>query len=296
MGGVFHFERVLPCPELADYVDTYYAFSAIAGPYSAIEDTLLPELPNLRFQLSGDCYIGGDGTGLRRAPDTGLFGFSNAPRQVRIPFCSRVFGVGLKPLGWQSIIGQPAADHADNLCDLSNVFGAKALMMRDQLQRCRTVSDMAAYCDSMLLNMLGKVPDGRRAALEAFLSVLGRPETASVNRVHEFAAQLGLSTRQVERATREFLGCSPKLMLRKHRFLTMLSRSMKQGDVTSWMDEADESFYDQSHYIREYRRFTGRSPKQFAKSSKIIQRQAFDTLTTLRNDKPSGLALRVDVR
>ncbi|MEM9881010.1 MAG: helix-turn-helix domain-containing protein [Pseudomonadota bacterium] len=292
---MFHLERRLPSPALRDFIDTYYFIRAERPDAGVLEDTMLPELPNIRIKLSGDWDINMREAGFKKAPDTCLFGFTHGPYRVRVPDFAYVFGIGLKPLGWQSLIARPAADHADQVCDLAELLGANAETLRDNIAACETLHEMTVYCDQALPSMLGRVSACRRAALTKFLSLLESPGLSGITRVNEFAEHLGLSMRQAERASQEFFGCSPKLLLRKHRFLSMLARSLDDKPASSWLDEADESFYDQSHYIREYKRFTGRSPREFAKSDNVIQAEAFHTLSTLPERKRSGFALRIDI-
>jgi AraC-like DNA-binding protein len=68
---------------------------------------------------------------------------------------------------------------------------------------------------------------------------------------------------------RQQVGLSPKALARVHRFrgaLDILNRS--QGEVP-WAALAEQcGFYDQSHLINEFRRFTGFSPTELTRRDK----------------------------
>lgn len=292
---MFTLERALPCPALADIVDTYYLITVDLPPGQALEDVMLPELPNIRFQLEGQWHLKFGDAPFVPAHSENIFGFTHAPYQVRVAGKSRVFGIGLKPLGWQSIINRPASALSDSLCSLVDIFGQRAKAVGRQMQKASTVGDMAVIADACLLSVQQPVSTAKRSALNGFSAALTEPLIAEINRVDELAMELDLSMRQVERYAKELFGCSPKLLLRKHRFLSMLSRSGEGEAGQSWLDEADESFYDQSHYIREYKRFTGRSPQQFAKSPNMLQRHVVQSLKTLPERKRSAPALKLDL-
>lgn len=292
---MFTLDRALPCPALADIVDTYYLITVDLPAGKVLEDVMLPELPNMRFQLEGQWNIKFGDKPFVAAHSENLFGFTHAPYQVCVGGKSRVFGIGLKPLGYQSTIGEKASKLSDSLCSLGDVFGPSARAVGRQMRQAQTVGEMAVIADACLLSVQKPVSASKRAALDGFSAALTEPLIADLNRVDELAFQLGLSVRQVERYAKDLFGCSPKLLLRKHRFLSMLSRTGEATAGQCWLDEADESFYDQSHYIREYKRFTGRSPQQFAKAPNMLQRHVVQSLKTLPARKRSGPALKLDL-
>ena len=76
-------------------------------------------------------------------------------------------------------------------------------------------------------------------------------------------AESGLSMRQVERLTKRYYGLPPKTLARKYRALRAAS-ALARGENLDDSDIAD-SFYDQSHLIREVKRFAGLTPQQIRK-------------------------------
>ena len=75
-------------------------------------------------------------------------------------------------------------------------------------------------------------------------------------------AQSGMSARSVERLSRRLYGAPPKLLARKYRALGAAVR-LGTGEAATWADAAGDAFYDQAHFIREFRAFTGKTPARF---------------------------------
>lgn len=76
---------------------------------------------------------------------------------------------------------------------------------------------------------------------------------ATVNSVKTLADRSFLSVRQFERKFREFSGFSPKLCMRITRFNTVLNKAGRDKTLT---DIAyDHGYYDQSHFIHDFKMF-----------------------------------------
>ena len=81
--------------------------------------------------------------------------------------------------------------------------------------------------------------------------------------VDDLVAASGHSARQVARLMRRLYGGAPKLLSRKYRALQACVR-LGNGDAHNWADAAGDAFYDQAHFIREFKSFVGMTPHRFA--------------------------------
>ncbi|MEM7568493.1 MAG: helix-turn-helix domain-containing protein [Pseudomonadota bacterium] len=293
---MFEIRRFLPCEALRAYVDTYYLVEVDCPHGQQLEDLLLPELPNLRFQLTGDWDVD-FGSGYEKAPRACLFGFTNAPFRVRVAGKAVLFGAGLKPLGWQALVPLPANRLSDKAQDCTAIWPHKTRLIesiRAGLAGASSGKEMTAAVDEMLLDLKMPVPPVTQKMLTYLEATLADQTDVPITRVDELAEEMGLSVRQVERWTNQLYGCSPKLLLRKHRFLTMLARHGGCGAGDAWIEAADETFYDQSHFIREYKRFTGRSPGQYARQPASLQHAVTHTLGKVKGRTPGRMALKLE--
>lgn len=119
----------------------------------------------------------------------------------------------------------------------------------------------------------------RLAAFEAFLLRRLRPEavdplvSAAVSalaarrgdvRIAELSRHLGISQDPLEKRFRRAVGTSPKQLAS----LLRLRHSIELGQRGArWTDAAHRAgYFDQSHFIREFRAFTGDTPSRFFRS------------------------------
>jgi AraC-like DNA-binding protein len=87
--------------------------------------------------------------------------------------------------------------------------------------------------------------------------------TNSDMKIETLARQAGISNRQLERKFQTSVGFSPKVFLRLMRFQKTLRIAQSQT-VRSLTDIAYAAgYFDQSHFIREFKEFAGFSPREY---------------------------------
>ena len=79
----------------------------------------------------------------------------------------------------------------------------------------------------------------------------------------EVQLEMNLSERTLERLIKEYVGMTPKVYSRIVRFQSSLDL-LRQADFKSLTELTYQSeYFDQSHFIREFKEFTGTSPRSF---------------------------------
>lgn len=245
-----------PAAPLRSWVSSYYLFEV---DLPVISDTLRAELPQVRFMYQGaGQFRYGDGIGVPM-PRAMLCG----PTNVAVHFTAmgplRIFGAGLLPAGWAALVGAGAQEFSDSLANLEDVAGPIAHRALERMGEARSHREVVAAADAffLLLSMQAKPPPlwFTRAADEWLAS--------SVNPdVNDLVAMTGMSARQVERLAQRVYGASPKLLSRKYRALQTAVRLGLHPDA-GWEAAASEAYFDQSHFIRDFKTFVGMTPSQF---------------------------------
>ena len=252
---------VLPSDALRPYITTYYLTEIAAGA-DPVTDMLHPEGGNIRITLDGS-MAGSIGSGeFKPLPDFAGIG----PTSMGAPFAlapGRYWGVGLLPLGWARFVDAPAAARADSIADAlrDDAYAAfRPLRARIASVAGDLQAEMAAI-DAHMLGLLAQRPALNEERIAAAHSALIDPGVDSVGKLTE---RLGISTRSLERMAAAVFGFPPKLLLQRQRFLRSLAQFMLDPSL-AWLETLDWQYYDQAHFIRDFRRFMGTTPSAYAR-------------------------------
>ncbi|GAB4528730.1 MAG: hypothetical protein Kow00133_17590 [Amphiplicatus sp.] len=250
-------EYHLPRADLREFVRVYYLFESdrpVSQPMSA-------ELGNVRCLIAGTGRFVMPGGAVAPFSPITLVGPTMGAYLLETGPGLRAFGVGVLPRGWRVLLGVSAAELADAIIDFSAVAGPSALAAAEEIRNAPDLPEMAAAADRYFSYML----DRRSARLcrpypDAFERWLTDGDDLEIDRLVEM---MDVSRRQLDRIAKQFFGASPKVLQRKYRALRAADRIMF-GGARTWLDAAGPGFYDQSHFIKEFKTFVGTTPKAFA--------------------------------
>jgi AraC-like DNA-binding protein len=105
---------------------------------------------------------------------------------------------------------------------------------------------------------------------QSFSGFLVNPGKSEDMGVRPFCGHYGVHVRTLERMFNKYVGTTPKGFLRLNRFQTALNRLLNSGHENLTELTHDFNFYDQPHFIREFKSFTGSSPSRFVKEKQAI--------------------------
>jgi len=83
------------------------------------------------------------------------------------------------------------------------------------------------------------------------------------SRVDAVAGQIGLSSRRFAELFRREVGLTPKVFFRVRRFQRVLETVHRTRDVDWCRVALDCGYYDQAHFIHDFRTFSGLTPGEY---------------------------------
>lgn len=200
------------------------------------------------------------GQGFSPSPDYTLIGLFTKPYDVHFKKHVKVFGIRFKPEGIYHIFGVPASEVHENFADIESITGKQFRDFSSKLREAGSVKKMIYLSEHYLTDNAQKSKINLYYLNRA--SEIIRHYKGMIS-IEELASKVYISTRQLEREFRQKIGISPKSYMRISR-LNEVNRKIISGQRIDLTNLAHHCGYsDQAHFIRDFKHFTGESPKVF---------------------------------
>lgn len=241
-----------PDAALKEFISVFYNFRADVERF---EDNDRADLAQIRFQLKGSGrYRFADGY-VQDGPEIQIVGPTMGCTHVSVDGPAEVFGAGLLPTGWGAMIPIDASSVTNRVIDATELFGRELYDVADQLRAVSTLQERVEIASALIRDLVARGHEQARwftRTVDKWLQSSLSPE------VDQLVAATRLSRRQVERLCKRLYGAPPKLLSRKYRALRA-AVVLAKGEAST-AELLEQGFYDQSHCIREIKRFTGITP------------------------------------
>jgi AraC-like DNA-binding protein len=247
-----------PLPQFDRCFTTFYHLALDVEDGALVHDYLQPEWGNIRF-FCGSAPHASIGNSTLSDAHFAATGPSSLPCRFALGQ-SRMWGVGLLPLGWARFLDTDASAFANSLCDGAShpVFSRFASLSEVLCDPEATMQEQLAAITATMERLMKPHRDDAK---------ISRVHEALVNgmhiSVHDLADACAMSIRTLERVCRRHFGFSPKLLIRRQRFMRSLTTFMMHHG-SRWTEAMDDHYHDQAQFTREFREFMTMNPSEYA--------------------------------
>ena len=169
-------------------------------------------------------------------------------------------GVELTPKGLYHFFNLSMHEITNRMVSFEELFGPQGARLQHRVGDAEDPQEKIVLLQTALTHLLQK-NEKEYALLDHTLDMLA--QTHGMMRVQELAAQTGYTKRYLDRLFKEHVGVSPKSLASILRFQALYEVWMQQKSPTFFRNHWPAYYYDQSHFIKEFKRFTGFTPQQY---------------------------------
>jgi AraC-like DNA-binding protein len=257
-------DRHQPSARLAPFVDYYWIPRWDLRGEPAYEQAVLPH-PNVHlvFEASG----------------AGIFGVDRTLFTRKLSGLGLAFGVRFRAGCFRPFWQAPISQLTDRVVPASRLFGSQAERTREAIMRVFAESsrpfepgsfhDDPREDDARMMaaaeSLLGSVLPERDPVAEQVTALVSRiTDDPGLRRVDELSAVSGLSARTLQRLFADYVGVSPKWVMRRARLHEAAERA-DGGEPVDWAAlAADLGYADQAHLTRDFTVTIGVPPSRYA--------------------------------
>jgi AraC-like DNA-binding protein len=249
-----------PIPELAPFVKCFWTLDDDGNSGNSRQRIIPDGCMEMIFHY-GDLYkqYFEDGESIIQ-PRSFIFGQITRYIEIEPTGISGIVAVRFLPEGLVPFLDIPVSTLVNRAVSLTDIFGEKGKRLEQEIILAESNGERIKLLENFLLSQLTDpktIDNITRACVETIFKSRGQLDVKNV------AGKIKINRRNIERRFASAVGLSPKLLSRLVRLqatLKMLEQK-KFSNLTSLAYE--NGYYDQAHFIRDFKEFTGVSPKSF---------------------------------
>jgi len=252
VGKLFRLERYAPPPDLAPYIEWYWM----------VAWDLAPGVVHVQRTLPSPCIqvVFDRGRSAAFGVMTGSFDYTLAGKGA-------VFGARFRPGAFRCVLGRAVQTITNEQLPVSAVFGGNDEQDEHSVLNAAEAGNehaMVAAASAIFRRVLPKSPDPQIERVENIMELIRQHR--EITQVAQLAARLSLRLRTLQLLFREYVGASPKWVIRRNRLLDAADQLAHGTDVDLATLAQNLGYYDQAHFTSDFEQLVGKPPAHYRSS------------------------------
>lgn len=259
------YQEIVPGEKLRPFVKCYFLFESASD--FQLQDTVFPGgYIEFIFNLGEAKWESAAGNIFHRTPPVELWGQLTQPLPVKTSGKNKMLGIRFFSHTAAYFIEEEIWEFNNQVCDLRDLMGDPVRTLHARLTDASCLDDRIELLEKFLI--------GRLSISERKTEQIGwvGQITAAMRKnsytddIETMASSFGITTRYLQKLFVQHIGIPPKLYCKISRFqqsLQLLNRQEQSLTSIAY----DCGYFDQSHFIREFKAFTGLTPSNYSTQS-----------------------------
>jgi len=176
---------------------------------------------------------------------------------------SGVFGAKFRPGGFRPFIKAEVASLTDRIVPAKRIFGNDISALEKVWGATQWHEDPMIEAANAFFRTRLPQPDPAIALADRIVKRI--LEESEIKTVDDLARRTGIGIRKLQRLFNEYVGISPKWVIRRYRLHESIER-LKADEQPDWAQLALElGYFDQAHLINDFKSTVGYAPRQYRK-------------------------------
>ncbi len=255
-----NYQTFEPAALLAPFVKCYWTLESEADAVPQ-RQTIVPDGCMEMIFHYGDLYrqYAEDGSFLVQ-PRCFVIGQLTRPLEIEASGVTGIFAIRFRPDGFRPFTTRSFKDMDNRAVALEDLFAAAGGELAIAVLAAATTAARIALVEGFLVDRLTDVATVDHmvtATVDLMLAAKGQVAVAALS------DQVDIHRRQLERRFRAAIGLSPKQLSKTICMQHILKRILEGNYESLTLLAYEGAYYDQAHFIRDFKEFTGITPKAF---------------------------------
>lgn len=263
------YEKFKPSELLTPFVECYFTWHSSGVPVSGLVVESPPSgFCSIVFNLGDDYFLRNKKYENLRVPRQFVSGQSIYSYSLHFNGVIDLCGIVFKPAALSSFFDLNMFEYTEERIPLETIFKKGAVdTLAESIKNEKETHGRAKLLEAFVIDFYEKIkpePDFIDSAANQIVEKNGLIDVTGLMK------EVFMSRRNFERKFFRKVGLSPKYYARLRRIGYLLNQiaGKKKADWGALFSECE--FYDQSHFIRDFLEFTGRTPQQYLEDNQEL--------------------------
>ncbi|MFZ4544083.1 MAG: DUF6597 domain-containing transcriptional factor [Saprospiraceae bacterium] len=253
-------------PLLSAFIDSYWEST-----FEQMHEPLYDELfvaqlyPNIIINLSEDYH-----RNTERINSTTLIGINTSPIHFLHKSTNQLFGIRFKPSGLSVFLPICLHEIANISVSLPDIFGQKGLDLTNRIIDATNSAERIKITEEFFFRHINEHLLDKWRFYQLAQEQLMHLCTES-NAIPILVKKMNTTQRTFDRHFQQILGLSPKKISRLLRFQKVFAAMHQPNFRLSQFNYYEMGYYDQAHFSKEFKEFSGFAPQVYLASEYFVQ-------------------------
>lgn len=262
------YNEIKPGNALKQHVKCYYSYESDAN--VVFEDTVFPSgCVEIIFNLGTGEWQTASGDGYITTPSIELWGQIIRPLPIRSVGKNTMLGIRFYPHAAAYFLNDQVGLFNDQVVDFKDLLGSPVSNLYSKLLETSNWNKRIELIENFLLQRLS-LSENKFSKLVMVSDVMTELRKADFfDNIENVASRYGITSRYLQKLFFQYTGLTPKLYSQINRFQHSL-RLVTRKNISLTSIAYDCGYFDQSHFIREFKSFTGFTPSGYSLANSPI--------------------------
>jgi AraC-like DNA-binding protein len=269
-----NYNEILPSDWLKPYVKCFFLFESETS--DEMEDVVFPSgYVEFIFNLGDGIWKTARNESFSKTPPIELWGQLTKPLLVKTKGKNRMLGIRFFAHSASYFLKEDICELNNQVIDLAHLAGESVQTLHTKLFEEKSMKKQIVLIENFLMKRIS-ISQRKSKRIGIVSQVIEEMRVASfVKPIEKIAAHHNISSRYLQKLFLQHAGVTPKLLGKISRFQRSLKLVSENG-ISLTSVAYDCGYFDQSHFIREFKSFTGVTPSDYA-----MNRSPINALLTL---------------
>lgn len=250
-----------PHPDLESLINCYWTLE-VPSEDNPQKQRIIPDgTIEMAFILGDDIKRYTKGHEFILQPRTMVIGQTLEPFYIEPTGYVNTFAIRFYPYGFSNFVSKPIKDLVNKETPLKELFGEhSSMLLENRIVNAKNTRNRINIIEEFLLGELNDKSTIDKIVMSTIDALLLSNGNASIKNILSNDIS---KRRQLERKFKKQIGISPKQLGKVIRLQTALKLLLNKESEKLTNIAYECEFYDQAHFIKDFKEFTGINPKDF---------------------------------